>query len=420
MVLVIFKNSNKLYAMKKKGSLIFCLFFIILGYSQQNYKEWLKVSNEGYANWSIKQNWKLQYFKWKQNADADYKNWLKENDWDIEFKDEEGFNIDTVTSGSVLNNIDSVIRFTNNTSNLLSFSENQIAKLQKDSVKLSQSKKEEIFKLKEQIRDLKKRNKKLKEQENLTLPKIKIWAVIVGISEYQKEESKLRYCDDDAYKIYGFLRSLEGGALPEGQIKLLIDEDASGVKIKNALNNFTKKAGPDDIFLFYYSGHGSPNNLLAKDYSETSQGLISHQFIKDKLYESKAKFTYCILDACHSGNIMSGLNKGIISNKSVKDLETSALFYNSLSNIEKGNVFIVSSKGKEISMEVSGKRQGVFSYYFIEALKGKADYNNDQVISITEAFNYTRENVIKYTNKKQTPLISGEYLHTMPISFVRN
>ena len=54
---------------------------------------------------------------------------------------------------------------------------------------------------------------------------VKVWAVVVGIGRYTTMPV-LKYTDDDAYHIYAFLKSPEGGALPDSQIRLLIDEDA--------------------------------------------------------------------------------------------------------------------------------------------------------------------------------------------------
>src|SRR5690606_22346811 len=43
---------------------------------------------------------------------------------------------------------------------------------------------------------------------------VNIYAVIVGVSRYENFET-LKYSDDDAYRIYAFLKSPEGGAVPD-------------------------------------------------------------------------------------------------------------------------------------------------------------------------------------------------------------
>ena len=81
-------------------------------------------------------------------------------------------------------------------------------------------------------------------QEHVTVDKdseIKIWAVVVGVARYA-HMPVLKYTDDDAYHIYAFLKSPEGGALPDKQIRLLIDEDATRSNIIRAMRHVFLKA----------------------------------------------------------------------------------------------------------------------------------------------------------------------------------
>ena len=64
---------------------------------------------------------------------------------------------------------------------------------------------------------------------------MKVWAVVIGISSYNHMPT-LRYTDDDAYRMYAFLKSPEGGALADDEISILIDEDATREKIINTMN----------------------------------------------------------------------------------------------------------------------------------------------------------------------------------------
>ena len=49
---------------------------------------------------------------------------------------------------------------------------------------------------------------------------IKIWALVVGVAAYE-HMPPLNYTDDDAYRMFAFLRSPEGGAVPDNQIHVL-------------------------------------------------------------------------------------------------------------------------------------------------------------------------------------------------------
>jgi hypothetical protein len=61
----------------------------------------------------------------------------------------------------------------------------------------------------------------------------------------------------------------------------------------------------------------------------------------------------------------------------------------------------------------------LFSHFLIRGLKGEADTNNDRVVSVTELFNFVETNVVQSTNRRQTPVLAGDYKNNPPISVVR-
>ncbi|MEZ5056340.1 MAG: caspase family protein, partial [Saprospiraceae bacterium] len=89
----------------------------------------------------------------------------------------------------------------------------------------------------------------------------KVWAVVVGIAAYDHMPT-LRYTDDDAYRMYAHLKSPEGGALSDDQVKILIDEEATKEKIEKTMTDVFSKAGPDDLIILYFSGHGLKGSFL--------------------------------------------------------------------------------------------------------------------------------------------------------------
>lgn len=241
---------------------------------------------------------------------------------------------------------------------------------------------------------------------NNTTPKI--YAVLVGVADY-KHINSLRYTDDDAFRLYAFLKSPEGGALPDNQIEVLIDEAATQAKIIAAMRRQFLKAGPNDLIVFYFSGHGAPGSFAPVDFDGRSN-LLSHKSIRDIFDQSKAKHKVIIADACHSGS----LNKGVKSGEAAMNS-----YYSTLSNTTGGLALFMSSKAEETSIEVSGLRQSVFTYYLLEGLKGKADSNYNKVVTISELYNYVQQNVRRYSANKQSPVINGTYDRNMPLGVVR-
>ncbi|MDR1896891.1 MAG: caspase family protein, partial [Prevotellaceae bacterium] len=245
-------------------------------------------------------------------------------------------------------------------------------------------------------------------------PDIKIWVVIVGVASYSGINS-LNYTDDDAYKMYAFYKSPEGGSLPDTQIEVLIDEDATRKNIMTALDNIYSKATEKDVIIFYFSGHGSKEAFVTHEYDGERdsngdyKGFLLHNELHNIFDKSPAKYKYIIADACHSG---SSANKGPTGSGN-------ATYYRAFEQAKGGFVMLLSSMGDEVSVETRGVRQGVFSHFLIRGLKGEADTNKDRMISVIELFEYVEPNVKRYTNNKQNPILFGDFNDVLPISVIK-
>lgn len=244
--------------------------------------------------------------------------------------------------------------------------------------------------------------------------KTKVHALIIGISTYT-HMPVLKYSDDDAYRMYAFLKSPEGGAVRDDQIRMLIDEEATRSNIKDAMKEIFLKAGKDDLVLMYYSGHGLKDCFLPIDFDRYNNKLF-HDEINEILQRSPAKYKLCIADACHSGGLAM---KGGGDVDDYSDEQVINTYYNKLAQSNAGTALILSSKSEEISLESSGLRQGVFSHFLIRGLEGEADRNNNKIVDVSELFEYINSNVKSYTANRQSPIIRGSFDKKMTVSVVR-
>lgn len=229
-----------------------------------------------------------------------------------------------------------------------------------------------------------------------------IWLVLVGISQYKNREDA-KYSVNDALRIYGFYKSPEGGALSDKQIKVLTNDEATKTNIVRAINETFSLADENDIIVFYYSGHGEKEGLVPYDANETKPHL-NYELIINSLDNSKAKQKMCIIDACYSGSI----------SEKIAETENNLKESNSDSNI----AFLLSSKAQEQTFGYQNLKQGVFSYFFIEGLKGNANENSDNIITIHEIFNYVNYQVRAYTNYNQNPILMGNFKENLKIGKV--
>jgi hypothetical protein len=240
----------------------------------------------------------------------------------------------------------------------------------------------------------------------------KIWAIVVGAAEYTAPTIKsLNFPDDDAYRFHSFLKSPEGGAIKDEQIRLFIDESATRANIIKSLMEFSEQATSEDVFIFYFSGHGLPGAFLPID-SDGTTNQLRYKELLEILKRSKAKSKIIIADACYSG--------GLINFKGEELKNSMDNYYNAIHKSQGGLVLLMSSKAEETAIENNGLRQGVFSHYLLKGLKGAANRDSDELIRINELFDYVQSNVSFYTNEYQTPMIYGDGAIDHPIGFIRH
>jgi uncharacterized caspase-like protein len=232
----------------------------------------------------------------------------------------------------------------------------------------------------------------------------KKFAVVVGCADYQLANLDLRYSDDDAYRFYAYLKSPEGGALPDEHIAVLVDEAATKTNILQTMHNIYSKASEEDMLVFYFSGHGAEGALCPTDVTNQYNSLLLHSEIKAVFKMYPAKFKVCFVDACFSGSIYQGAYSSI--NSTLPNTTDTSV------------VIIMSSAHTETSQENPKMRQGAFTYYLIKGLKGSADRNSDSIITLEELFPYVKANVMNFTQNKQTPFIEGNASRHMPIGIL--
>jgi uncharacterized caspase-like protein len=154
-----------------------------------------------------------------------------------------------------------------------------------------------------------------------------------------------------------------------------------------------------DVGLFYFSGHGTKdddNNFylctvdVGRDLKKT---CVSGDIMKQKLTNMPGR-VIAILDACHSGAAKFSVGR---ADNLVRDLQ----------NDDCGVVVIAASLGEEYSLESQVEKGGYFTLALTEGLTGKADSNQDGLIQLNEALDYTVRRVREMSNDKQHPASSS-------------
>ncbi len=124
----------------------------------------------------------------------------------------------------------------------------------------------------------------------------------------------------------------------------------------------------------------------------------------------KAKKVIVITDACHAGGVGQSFDLARREGRGL-DLVPISSSLQSLSKIGDGICIISASDDNQLSQESKkwGGGHGVFTFYLLEGLKGKADYNNDNKVCIGEIIPYLSEKVRRATRSGQSPTVAGRF-----------
>lgn len=141
------------------------------------------------------------------------------------------------------------------------------------------------------------------------------WAVVIGIADYAGVGNDLKYTDDDAKDIYNYLLSK---GYPAGNMKMLLNKQATAVNIIDAINWMDSYEGTNSECVFFYSGHGSTaDGYNDGDTEYTDEGIVSHDLYLildgDLAQEfstySSGKIGF-MFDSCFSGGMVDLAGSG--------------------------------------------------------------------------------------------------------------
>jgi hypothetical protein len=204
-----------------------------------------------------------------------------------------------------------------------------------------------------------------------------MYGIFAGISDYGGRASNLAYTAEDAVN---FAAALEQGSglRPENSF-VLTDSEATTGNIRSAFQQIGQVMGPDDTFVFFYSGHGSrvpraagPDRADPDGLDETLS-LYDADITDDEMHELMTLvdggISVLILDACFSG----GFSKDVISMP--------------------GRIGFFSSE-EDVTSQVAAKFRagGYLSIFAADAVGGGyADVDGDGSINAIELSQYLHE-----------------------------
>lgn len=229
------------------------------------------------------------------------------------------------------------------------------------------------------------------------------YALIIGNEDYSsyqtglQTESNVDFAVNDAQTMKEYAKSALG--IPDGNIIYL--ENAKTVEMSRAIKTLSiimkNSNGKADI-LFYYAGHGFPDEatsepyLIPVDVSGTDlRFAVKLSDLYAQLTEFPAQKITVILDACFSGG---GRNQSLVAARGVK--------VKPKDNILTGNMVVfTASSGEQSSLPYKDKNHGLFTYFLLKKIqetegnisyKELSDFLGEQVAIKSALINQKEQN----------------------------
>ncbi|MEW6746398.1 MAG: SUMF1/EgtB/PvdO family nonheme iron enzyme [Planctomycetota bacterium] len=227
-------------------------------------------------------------------------------------------------------------------------------------------------------------------------------AVIIGIDEYKDPGfRRLRFAVNDAMAFREVL--VEKYGFPEGNVRLLLNEEATKAAISHAIEDWIAepgRVGKDDLVVVYFAGHGmtrtsagsEPGYLVPFDATTGKMGPVwSTLYAMWELGGNSnlipANHVVYILDCCFGGLATRGG-----APPAAADL------------LRKARQILTAGTEEQTVSDEGDEGHSVFTGALLRGLKGAADDNHNEVITFWELYEYVRREVRSMSSGKQEPI----------------
>jgi hypothetical protein len=231
----------------------------------------------------------------------------------------------------------------------------------------------------------------------------KTFAVIIGNESYAKE-IRVNYALNDARIFRQYMQKTL--CLPDNNI--YYSENATYGQILDALkwmNDVIKAFNGEASVIFYYAGHGMPDEQTKSAYllpvdgnSQNPSTAVSLADVYSKITEYPSEHAIVFLDACFSGSTRETDGTMLAQGRGVRIAPKTEVLPGSL-------IVFSAATGDETAFPFTEKRHGLFSYYLLKKLqdsKGTATLNDISNYIITNV----RQQSVVVNKKSQNPQVN--------------
>lgn len=230
------------------------------------------------------------------------------------------------------------------------------------------------------------------------------YVVIIANENYDESNiSKVQFANNDGKSFHDYCTNTLG--IPLKNIKYI--EDATFNQIRYSINwisNIVKVQEKQPNIIFYYSGHGVPDETSRNAFLLPSDGLANDSqsgYSLDLLYKQLGELhtnkTIVFLDACFSGTTREG---------KMISMDSKGVSIKSRPVQPKGNMVVLSAaQGDETAYPYKKMKHGMFTYFLLKKLQ---ETKGDASLGDLESYinKQVRQNSVVENGKIQTPTVS--------------
>ncbi len=236
------------------------------------------------------------------------------------------------------------------------------------------------------------------------------YALLIGVGDCQDSRLSLPVTVKDTQAIKKVLIDSNSCGYLESHINILNNEEATKEGILVGLQWLQEKAENDSkatVFV-YYSGHGGLNKdntyyLIPHDYQNNSlETAFSAKNFTEEIRKIQSQRLLVVIDSCHAGGMATSKdgNFNLVASAPSEDL------IKTLTQGE-GRAVFSSCRGEESSWFRKDNTMSIYTYHFLDALKGKGNKPGDTEVKLSDLMRYLSDKVSKTAlqdrNAKQTP-----------------
>ncbi len=253
-------------------------------------------------------------------------------------------------------------------------------------------------------------------------PPVTLYMLSVGISKFQRPELSLDNAENDAKAVANLFNGPNPPVYDHAVVKTLFNEQATGPAISAALKEIAEKAGPDDLVLLFFAGHGQQVDgkyyYAPVDFG-THDDALFHRALAgqgndhplDELFRREgygqeqmlplvqsvqASKLVVVLDTCFSASIAT---QDAVLRRDANKTATGALAHSTGRIVLSSATALALDAGANGSLPSDGRGHGLFTGLLLAGLEGAADTEHSKRIDIYMLFKYIKSHMLEETKQ---------------------